>query len=181
MSKLTGDAILDAIESATIKISDFDSRYLGPNSYDLALGPNLLVYKPRRWWTPWRPGLIWGKTNPPDFTVKIPEQGYWIRPGWFYLGSTQEWTETYGYVPALDGRSTTGRTSLHIHVTAGFGDIGFCGCWTMEIHSIIPVKIHAGDRICQISYHTVHGSINRTYHGRYAEGKEPLYALKSRD
>lgn len=52
----------------------------------------------------------------------------------------------------LEGRSSTGRLGLSIHVTAGFGDIGFKGYWTLEITCVHPVMIYPGMEICQIYY-----------------------------
>jgi dCTP deaminase len=174
MGKLTAHEILQRMNDKRIVISDFDLDKLNPNSYNLRLAPVLMAYKPRHWWTPWRKPLVWGQSNPPDKTIEIPEKGYVIKPGWFYLGSTVEWTETHDSVPIIDGRSSTGRLSLHVHATAGFGDIGFTGCWTLEIYSIIPVRVFPNIRLCQISYDDAAGEIHHTYQGRYAGYKGPV-------
>ena len=78
----------------------------------------------------------------PNKTKKIiiPEEGLILEPGKLYLGRTVEYTKTDKFVPMLEGRSSIGRLGLFIHVTAGFGDIGFSGFWTLEIHCIQPVK-----------------------------------------
>lgn len=178
MGKLTGNAIECAIENGQLEIEDFSKEHLNPNSYNLTLAPRLLVYKPRRWWTPWRKPLVWGEKNPPDAAVMIPGSGYVIRPGWFYLGSTLEYTKTKEFVPQLDGRSTSGRVSLHIHATAGLGDIGFEGCWTMEIYSIVPVRIFPYIRIAQISYDKPHGRIREVYRGRYSGFRDAIPACE---
>jgi dCTP deaminase len=101
------------------------------------------------------------------------KNGFVIRPGWFYLGSTVEYTKTPDMVPILDGRSSTARLSLHVHATAGFGDVGFEGCWTLEIYSIIPVRIFPFSQICQVSYDTLEGEII-PYRGRYQGYSEPV-------
>ena len=46
---------------------------------------------------------------------------------------TEEYTETHAHVPFLEGKSSTGRLGIDIHATAGKGDVGFCGNWTLEI------------------------------------------------
>ncbi|HET8900739.1 MAG TPA: hypothetical protein VFM84_02270, partial [Holophagaceae bacterium] len=56
---------------------------------------------------------------------------------------------------------------LFVHVTAGFGDIGFCGYWTLEISCIQPIRIYGGVEICQIFYHSVTGD----YDSYDAKGK----------
>ena len=55
------------------------------------------------------------------------------------------------------GRSSTGRLGLFIHVTAGFGDVGFAGYWTLEIFCIQPIRIYPNAEICQIYYHSIEG------------------------
>ena len=86
---------------------------------------------------------------------KIPEEGFILEPGVLYLARTMEYTETHKFVPMLEGRSSVGRLGISIHSTAGFGDIGFCGYWTLEISCVQPVRIYPGVEICQIYYHTV--------------------------
>jgi deoxycytidine triphosphate deaminase len=58
----------------------------------------------------------------------------------FYLGVTEEYTETHAHVPFLEGKSSTGRLGIDIHATAGKGDVGFCGNWTLEISVKQPVE-----------------------------------------
>jgi dCTP deaminase len=179
VGKLTGLEIVKRVEEGRLTIKPFDMEKVNPNSYNLSIGPKLLVYKPRNWFTRWRKPLVWGQMNPPDYTVFMrPEKGFVIKPGWFYLGSTFEYTKTPDLVPVLDGRSSTGRLSLHVHATAGFGDVGFEGCWTLEIYSIIPVKIFPFLPICQISYETLEGEI-LPYKGRYQGYNEPVSYLPS--
>ena len=49
----------------------------------------------------------------------------------------------------LEGRSSTGRLGLFIHVTAGFGDVGFAGYWTLEIFCVQPIRIYPNVEVCQ--------------------------------
>lgn len=79
-------------------------------------------------------------------------------PGVLYLGYTLEYTETHGYQPKIDGRSSTGRVGVFTHITAGFGDNGFCGHWTLELTCVEPVLIYPGQRLIQISYSTIKGN-----------------------
>jgi dCTP deaminase len=172
--KLTGPEIARRASEGRLTITPFDNERLNPNSYNLAIGPKLLVYKPRYWWIPWRKPLVWAQENPPDYTVVMDrKKGFVIKPGWFYLGSTEEYTKTPDLVPVIDGRSSTGRLSLHVHATAGFGDVGFEGCWTLEIYSIIPVRIFPFEPICQISYEVPEGDL-LSYTGRYKGYNGPV-------
>ena len=174
MAKLTGPEITKRVANNQLIIKPFNPEMVNPNSYNLTIGPKLLVYKPRHWFTPWRKPLVWGQLNPPDYIVYMdPKKGFLIKPGWFYLGSNCEYTISPDVVPVLDGRSSTGRLSLHIHATAGFGDVGFEGCWTLEIYSIIPVVIFPFTPICQISYDTPEGEL-LSYNGLYKGYREPV-------
>lgn len=131
-----------------IFIEPFSEKQLNPNSYNLRLHNELLVYT--------TPLLDMRRPNPTDRLV-IPEEGLLLEPGRLYLGRTVEYTRTYNLVPMLEGRSSVGRLGLFIHVTAGFGDVGFEGYWTLEMFCIQPIKIYPGVEICQIYYHTIEG------------------------
>ena len=155
---LTGNEIKIQRETGAIVIEDFDEARLGPNSYNLRLAPELLLYDeivldPRR-----------------DNRVRravIPPEGIRLLPGRVYLARTMEYTETRGLVPMLEGRSSIGRLGLQVHVTAGFGDIGFCGNWTLELTCTQPVMVYPGMEICQIYYLRPAGHIAAEYHGKY--------------
>ena len=131
-----------------IFIEPYRPENLNPNSYNLTLHNELLVYTEHT--------LDMKKPNPTHRLV-IPPEGLLLEPGRLYLGRTEEYTRTEGLVPMLEGRSSTGRLGLFVHVTAGFGDVGFAGCWTLEIFCVQPVRIYAGVGICQIYYHTIQG------------------------
>jgi len=64
----------------------------------------------------------------------------------------------------LHGKSSLGRLGLFIHVTAGFGDVGFKGHWTLELYAIHPIKIYYGMPICQITYHKVSEKPTKLYY-----------------
>ena len=103
----------------------------------------------------------------PTEKMIIPEEGLILQPGKLYLGRTFEKTSTDHFVPMLEGRSSIGRLGLYIHVTAGFGDIGFSGFWTLEIHCVQPVKIYPMIEICQIYYLTIQGEVAPYNSGKY--------------
>ena len=97
-----------------------------------------------------------------------------------YLGRTIEYTKTDYYVPMLEGRSSIGRLGLFIHVTAGFGDVGFAGFWTLEMFCIQPIRIYRGVEICQIFYHTIEGDYDRYASVKYQNntGVQPSLLYK---
>ncbi|MBN2354028.1 MAG: dCTP deaminase [Spirochaetales bacterium] len=159
-----------------ITISPFDERQLNPNSYNLRLHEELLVYESE---------VLDMKRPEPTARLVIPETGLVLAPGRLYLGRTIEYTATERFVPMLEGRSSVGRLGLFVHVTAGFGDVGFHGYWTLEMFCVQPVKIYPGVPICQIYYHTIQGEFKPYAGGKYQDntGVQPslLYRDFSRD
>ena len=153
---LSGKEILKHMGKEII-ITPFDEKRINPNSYNLSLADELLVYE--------QDELDMKKPNPTKQIV-IPEEGLLLEPNRLYLGRTNEFTKTDRYVPMLEGRSSTGRLGLFIHVTAGFGDIGFAGYWTLEIFCVQPVRIYPNVEICQIYYHDIDGEYDL-----YSSGK----------
>jgi len=145
-----------------IIIDPFHRGCLNPNSYNLKLHNQLFIYK--------NDCLDMKLHNAVDM-IEIPYQGMILEPGRLYLGRTWEYTETRNYVPMLEGRSSMGRLGLCVHVTAGFGDIGFRGYWTLELHCIQPVKIYPFVEICQIYYHMVQGDFVPYISGKYQDNK----------
>ena len=100
-----------------------------------------------------------GQPRAPD--ARFPPEGLVLSPNQLYLGRTVERTETHNLVPMIEGRSSIGRLGLFVHVTAGFGDVGFCGYWTLEMFAVQPIRIYAGVPICQIFYHDIRGDVHR--------------------
>lgn len=145
-----------------IFIEPFNEDSLNPNSYNLRLHNELLVYN--------KPVLDMKEDNP-YHSIHIPENGLLLQPGELYLGRTIEFTETKTYVPMLEGRSSVGRLGLFIHVTAGFGDVGFKGFWTLEMFCVKPVRIYPGVPVCQIYFHTIEGDFDEYKQGKYQDNK----------
>ncbi len=143
---LSGQEILRQIDLGNIRIDPYDEGRLNPNSYNLALHDEYGVYTD---------DVLDMRRKPSLEMRRLPEEGLLLEPGRLYLGRTAEYTETHGFVPMLEGRSSIGRLGLFVHVTAGFGDVGFCGYWTLEISAIQPIRVYPGVEICQIFYHQI--------------------------
>ena len=178
-----------------IHIDPYEPDLVGPNSVDLRLGEGLLVYgrelKPvsgnpydrdarrsfgrREGSLEWLPPqhdqpLDMMRDNP---TMEIPfTESIVLHPGILYLARTIETIGSNKFVPIVEGRSSVGRLGIHIHVTAGFCDIGFKGTITLEIHVIHPVRIYPGVPICQAYFLKPDGAIE-LYKGRYQNQEEP--------
>lgn len=159
---LSGKEIQRQIDLGTIEISPFSRSRLNPNSYNLSLANELMIYNSYR---------LNMKEENRAHIVKIPETGLELIPDKLYLGRTEEYTRTECFVPMLEGRSSVGRLGVYIHVTAGFGDVGFHGYWTLEIHCVQPVVIYPHVEIAQIYFHTIDGEYEKYVNGKYQDNK----------
>jgi dCTP deaminase len=158
---LSGHEILHRL-GGDIQIKPFDTSRLNPNSYNLTLHDELMVYE--------EVVLDMAKANRVR-RLHIPEEGLVLSPNQLYLGRTAEWTATHNLVPQIEGRSSVGRLGLFVHVTAGFGDVGFCGYWTLEMFAVQPVRIYPGVPICQIFYHELTGKFDE-YDSKYQHNRD---------
>lgn len=152
---LSDKKILECVKKGEIVITPFDIKNMGGNSYDVHLSEHFAQYIDK---------TIDAKKHNKIKHFKIPKSGFILKPGQLYLGSTMEYTETHKHVPFLEGKSSTGRLGIDIHATAGKGDVGFCGYWTLEISTSIPVRIYPGMPIGQLIYYKVEGKVDRLYH-----------------
>ena len=155
---LSGLEIEKQVEAGNIVITPFSKNRVNPNSYNLRLHNELFVYTDP---------VLDMKKLPQGETITIPETGLLLEPGKLYLGRTYEYTQTKCFVPMLEGRSSIGRLGLYIHVTAGFGDVGFAGYWTLEIQCVQSIVIYPMVEVCQIYYHTVEGEWAPYVSGKY--------------
>ena len=159
---LTGTEIIRLHNEGIIQISDFDESRVNPNSYNLRLSNELLIYK--------------NDTKKDNETEKIiiPESGYVLQPHVLYLGSTIERTYAGNLIPCISGRSSVARCGIEIHRTAGFGDVGFDGTWTLEITVVHPVRIYPGQELCQIYFEYPDGETSIHYKGKYQNQSGPV-------
>ena len=107
-SKMGGDICIDP----------FDPLQLNPNSYNLTLHNELMIYEEV---------VLDMRQSESRAADRDSARGLVLSPNQLYLGRTVERTETHNLVPMIEGRSSIGRLGLFVHVTAGFGDVGFCG------------------------------------------------------
>lgn len=159
---LTGLGIKEAIDNGIWKLTSIREPKFGPNSMDVRLDR---FFKSRR------------ISRDIDTHAEVYTDDYYqfeadrilLRPGESVLGSTEEKIdcsgEHYGryWVPHYDGRSTMGRIFICSHVTAGKGDYGFGGYWTLEIVNLseVAVTLHAGDRIGQVWFEELVGPVSK--------------------
>jgi len=195
---LSGKEIARQLELGAIEIDPFDPKRVNPASVDLTLGDGVAVYD--RFTT--KPGYTadleaydgfdlkylepfvkqnkeYGHDTKTELAVRRykidPQLGWVLNPGVGYLMHTAERVSTDKYVPVLDGKSSIGRLFVQVHVTAGFGDPGFSGQFTLEVTSKFPVRIYPGMRFCQIRFHAMEGEAvlyqgGGSYTGKMASG-----------
>jgi len=146
-----------------ITIEPFDERQLNPNSYNLTLHDEIMVYE--------EVVLDMRHMNRVR-RMEVPKDGLVLSPNQLYLGRTCEYTETHNLVPMIEGRSSVGRLGLFVHVTAGFGDVGFKGYWTLEMFAVQPVRIYPKVPICQIFFHEITGEIHEYCSDKYQNARD---------
>jgi dCTP deaminase len=195
---LSGNEIHNEIRSGKISISPYDPEHLNPASYDLTLGNKLSVYKdvtvcdfggkiPGERLYPRSVGShhFLDSSKPCEVSsYEFGETGFLLKPGIGYLMHTNEVVSTDHYVPIIDGKSSVGRLFIQIHATAGLGDPGFSGQYTLEVIVTFPVKVFPNMRIGQVRFYDVRGEITNYkttghYVGGAAMGPIPSQLYKS--
>ena len=155
-----------------IIIEPFNRSQLNSNSYNVRLHNKLLVYKEKT--------LDMKKPNETKEII-ISENGFKLEPNELYLGRTLEYTTTKNFVPMIEGRSSIGRLGIFIHITAGFGDVGFSGYWTLEIFCIKPIIIYPNVEIAQLYYHTIDGEYEEYSRGKYQNNTDVQPSMLYKD
>jgi dCTP deaminase len=169
MGILSGAEILKQVTDGRIDIEPFDPKQLNPASYDLRLGSSFAVYKDDSVYraeqmdclrlphaAPMKP-TIDSKQRQSILCSEMTDDGLLLKPGVLYLMHTVERIHTKNYVPVLDGKSSIGRLGIFTHVTAGYGDPGFDGQYTLEVVVVHPVRIYPDMRFAQIRFHQLVG------------------------
>jgi dCTP deaminase len=156
MGILTGPAIHEAIGLGHIKIYPYSTECINPNSYDLHLGSSIRKYNSI---------FLDSKKKNSSRLIDI-SNSFWITPWSGVLGFTTERIWSDRYVPVIDGKSSLGRLFLAIHITAGYGETGFNGQYTLEMTSKYFIKLYTGMRIAQVRFYSCEGKIQQ-YNGNY--------------
>ncbi len=160
---LNKKGLIEAIKNNDIYVDGLNldncESELGENHVYVRLGPELLVYE--------GDGLDF-KNKSQTKKIVIPEEGYRLEPNVLYLGRTLEYTETRNFVPIINGLPGLAYPGMTVHVTAGFGDNGFCGTWTLEIVTDnTNTVLKSGEKIGIIQYHKLIGDGDIKYEGKY--------------
>ncbi len=168
---LSGDEIRRR-QNDGLLIDPFDPDRLNPNSYNLSLHDELLVYEE----------VVLDAAAPNRYRrIEIPPEGLTLQPNMLYLGRTIEHTETHGLVPMIQGRSSLGRLGLFINPGGSVGDCGYCGTWTLEMHCVQPVRIYPNMQVCQIYYLHVTGQCTEYCSDKYQNSRDIQPSLLYRE
>lgn len=182
---LTGPEIEAAVKRGEINISNYDEKQLNDVSYDVRLGNKVAVYKAQA------APSVWSKTkdsahqrlrmvekcaDPAPLDAAVNNELWefelqhgdpvFLQPGLGYLMHTEEIICTNHYVPIIDGKSSIGRLFVSVHQTAGYGEPGFDGQWTLEVVAQSPVVLYVGMKVGQMRFHVPRGDVRR-YAGHY--------------
>ena len=171
---LTKSEIIRQYDLGTIVIDPYKEQHVGPNSYDLTLSPYLLKYQNDR---------LDMKCEEPTYELHINErEGLLLIPNTVYIAMTNEKCGSDIFVTCIEGRSSVARLGIQIHLTAGFGDLGFKSNWTLEMKVAQPVVVYPNVRICQASFHVPHGTIgDNLYKGKYQDQPRPTASKLYKD
>jgi dCTP deaminase len=168
---LSGDCIRKAVQSGDITIYPFDEQQVGPNSYDFRLGTRCKTYRD--------PVLDARSINATE-DFEVDEDGILLKPEKLYLFNTAEVLGSVKYVPIIRGRSSVGRLGLFINITADLIDVGSINQWTLQLHSIIPLRVFPGMLIGQVTFWMIDGDVI-PYSGKYAKLQSPVASLSYLD
>lgn len=167
---LSGKEIVKHLGKEII-IEPFHPERVNPNSYNLSLHNELMVYDHQEldMPSPIRHRLF---ISPSRATSCSLTSSIWAGPM---------------NIPGLTAISHARRPvvrrppGVFIHVTAGFGDVGFAGYWTLEIFCVQPIRIYPNVEICQIYYHDIDGEYDTYQHGKYQNntGIQPVCSGKT--
>ncbi|UCG41204.1 MAG: dCTP deaminase [Acidimicrobiia bacterium] len=164
-------SIKEAIASGRITIDPYDESFVQPSSVDLRVDRFFRVFENHKY------AHIDPSVRQEDLTTIVetpPGESFILHPGEFVLGSTFERVHLGNDIVArLEGKSSLGRLGLLIHSTAGFVDPGFDGYLTLELSNVanLPIAIHPGMRIGQISFYRMTTEADHPYGSREAGSK----------
>lgn len=206
MAILTGLEICKEMGEGNISVKPENPDRIQPNSVDLTLGKEVCLYTAVTYIEmhgPYQPmhnslqasklirlkSFVEGSSDlagpyldakKQNAVIKLgmDESGWALKPGILYLMHTEEVVHTKKFVTELTGKSSVARLGITVHVTAGHGETGFEGQYTLEVRAEHPVIIYPGMPICQVLFHTCKGDIEDYqdkghYVGSASRGAEP--------
>ena len=177
------DAWVAYIGDDVINPDDLD---IGPNSIDVSLHKDILLPDSNKPLDLRRPETCHYAKH------TMTNEGWIVYPHSFILAATRERFDCRSpltlaftnvgsanlkdvfFTQEVHGRSTIGRCGLCIHATAGYGDYGFQGSFTLELFNVTnrPITIYPEIKVAQVEFSAVYQPTQ--YKGAYA-GKGHYY------
>jgi dCTP deaminase len=156
------------VKSGRLKIEPYKDELVQPNSIDVRLADEFIVYSAQDIpyvIDPYKKHNI-EITEQPGLNIiieKITSKSFLIKPGQFVLAATLEYFELPDdIVASIEGKSSLARLGLAIHSTGGWIDAGFRGTITLEMTNVnkYPIRLHAYMPIGQVVfYKTEHADV----------------------
>jgi dCTP deaminase len=178
---LSDRTIREELASGRLVIDPWDETLLQPSSIDVRVSRAFRVFHNNR-----RP-FIDVREPSEDLTELVtidPGEAFMLHPGEFVLASTVERVRLPDdLVARLEGKSSLGRLGLLIHSTAGYIDPGFDGAITLELSNVarLPISIHPGMAIGQISFLRMTTPVDAPYAGKYQGQSGPTASAFHRE
>lgn len=158
---LSGDRIQQLVQSNKM-IDPFNIDNLNPASYNFILGDHIMMLLPN---------LILDTKDIDKisyYDLHITESGLTLHPEILYLGFTKEKLVLPKNIGATaEGRSSTARLGMSLHLTAGWCDPGFEGNVTLEISVLNPITIYPNMKCGQFIFMDTDATTG--YHGSYQQ------------
>jgi len=178
-SLLSKPIILEHIKEGNIFIDPFNANDLRTTSYDVRLGENYFQEQPfralhrrvlnpfdkehieRYWGNPQKATVTadWIAENGPLKNIKPEDRVIILGPGECILAHTQEFIGGRNCVTTeMRARSSMGRIGITVCKCAGWGDVGFCNRWTMEMSNHLKdtsIVLVVGMRVAQIAFYQI--------------------------
>lgn len=135
---LTGAEIQRELNLGEITISPFEPSLINPNSYNYRLGATIVE--------------VSSVSHPQGISRQIPQNGFVLEAGKYYLAATYEEIGSDKYVMSLIGRSSIGRLGLFLQISADLGHQGSIHRWTLELRPTVSIRIYPMMKIGQVSF-----------------------------
>lgn len=168
--------IIERVENGSLTIDPYVEENVEPASVDLRLSSSFK-----------RPIATGSVVDTRDKTSNAAYESFEadsviLQPNESVLAETVEWVELPNDLAAdVVGRSSLGRLFVSVHETAGFGDPGFAGTITLEMTNSNPdpIRLHCGDRVCQIKFVQTSSPVNSPYGGKDSQYQHQSGATES--
>jgi dCTP deaminase len=158
---LSNKDILKEIKKGNLTISEFNEKYLGQASYDLALS--------NEFWIPLKVREtidVRESTNPNKYMKKVTSKYLVLKPGEMCHALTKEKiTLSNGLIGILGGRSRFARLGVTVHVTSAVVQPGSDNRQILEIVNLSPfvLKLYEGVRFSQIFFERLETKTDKPY------------------